>query len=71
MLAIKAAPGIATRWNGKRGLAAQTSRAAMPSATSGNCQTQAVTVQGLTFAQPERVNDERKRRQPEPDRGIR
>src|SRR5215216_4672204 len=41
MLAMNAAPGIATRQNGSRGLTVQTRSAAMPIAMNGNCQTQA------------------------------
>src|SRR5260370_605396 len=44
MLAMNAAPGIATRHSGSRGLTAQTRSAAMPTAISGNCQTEAATV---------------------------
>src|SRR5207244_13371474 len=42
MLATNAAPGIATRRNGRRGLTAQISNAAMAIASSGNCQTHAL-----------------------------
>jgi len=46
--AMKAAPGIRSRRDGDRGLTAQTSSAALPSAMSGDCQTQVMVTSSVS-----------------------